>query len=73
MQEPIDRLEQAASNQDALVEQVAELASDHLDDERIAGLVERLVSTMVHRAETAPTRLETGRRRARIQTLIKRL
>jgi hypothetical protein len=62
-----------ATNQDALMQEYAELAATHLDDERMAELVKRLVSTMVHRADGAPTGQETARRHSRIQNLIKRL
>ena len=72
-QDTADRAAQPAPDQDALMEKFAELAAARLDDERLAGLVERLVSTLVHRADNAPTRVEGGRRRARIQNLIKRL
>jgi hypothetical protein len=73
MQDTTERTARLAPDQDALMEKFAELAAARLDDERLAGLVERLVSTMVYRADNAPTRLEGGRRRARIQSLIKRL
>lgn len=60
-------------HQDTLMQQVADLASSHLDDDRMAELIKRLVSTMVHRADGAPTGQETARRHSRIQSLIKRL
>ena len=73
MQKVIDRMDAAVLGQDALMQQVADLASTHLDDDRMAELIKRLVSTMVHRADGAPTGQETARRHSRIQSLIKRL
>ena len=73
MQQVIDRPEAALQHQDTLMQQVADLASTHLDDDRMAELIKRLVSTMVHRADDAPTGQETARRHSRIQSLIKRL
>jgi hypothetical protein len=55
------------------MQEYAELAATHLDDERMAELVRRLVSTMVHRADGVPTGQETARCHSRIQNLIKRL
>jgi hypothetical protein len=62
-----------ASDQNAFVERVAELASGRLDDERIAELVQRLVAVMVRRADQASSGQESARRHNRIQSLIKRL
>jgi hypothetical protein len=62
-----------AADQNAFVERVAELAAGRLDDERIAVLVQQLVSVLVQRADQAPTGQESARRHNRIQSLIKRL
>jgi hypothetical protein len=72
MQKVIDRSEGALQHQDTLMQQVADLASAHLDDDRMAELIKRLVSTMVLRADEAPTGQEIARRHGRIQSLIKR-
>lgn len=61
------------TSQDALMQQCADFAATHLDDDRMAALVQRLVSTMVVRADDAPTGQEAARRHSRIQNLIKRL
>ena len=37
------------------MQEYADLAATHLDDERMAELVKRLISTMVVRADDAPT------------------
>ena len=73
MQNLIARSEGLAKNQDALMQEYADLAATHLDDERMAELVKRLISTMVVRADDAPTGQESARRHSRIQNLIKRL
>lgn len=62
----------SASEQQALVERMAGLA-EGLDDERIAGLVQKLVRLMVQRADGAESGQEMARRHGRIQSLIKRL
>ena len=62
-----------ASDQNAFVERVTELAAGRLDDERIASLVQRLVEVLVRRADQAPSGQESARRNNRIQSLIKRL
>ena len=58
MQNP-HRREGLTKNQDALMQEYAELAATHLDDERMAELVKRLISTMVVRADDAPTGQES--------------
>jgi len=60
-------------DQELLVRQVADLASAHLDDERMALLIECLVRAMSLRADSSDTHREVSRRHARIQALIKRL
>ena len=64
MQDTTDRAAQPAPDQDALMEKFAELAAARLDDERLAGLVERLVSTMVYRADNAMIAVAVGAGRA---------
>ncbi len=73
MQAPIHAEGSPASDQNAFVDRVTELAAGRLDDERIAALVQRLVEVMVRRADQASTGQETARRHNRIQSLIKRL
>lgn len=73
MQNLIDRPSFSTKNQDALMQECAEVAANHLDDERMAELVRRLISTLVVRADDAPTGQESARRHSRIQNLIKRL
>ena len=73
MQNVIDRPEGALQHQDTLMRQVADLAATHLDDDRLAELIKKLVSAMVLRADEAPTGQEIARRHSRIQSLIKRL
>ena len=72
MQALEDGADLSASEQQALVERMAGLA-ERLDDERIAGLVQRLVRLMVLRADAAESGQEVARRHSRIQSLIKRL
>lgn len=73
MQNLIDRPSFSTNNQTALMQECADLAANHLDDDQMAELVKRLISTLVVRADNAPTGQESARRHSRIQNLIKRL